>query len=79
MEGSIDVTAGHLPVAYVDAVETVNKIESKRIMAQNMIAARRSLLPAQLLAAVGTLRTAWAGDRIVADWRTGLALHGFDP
>ncbi len=72
-------TAGHLPVAYVDAVETVNKIESKHIMAQNMIAARRSLLPALLFAAVGTLPTAWAGDSIVADWRAGLALQGFDP
>jgi hypothetical protein len=71
--------AGRLPVAHVDAVAPVNKIESKHIMAKNMIAARRSWLPALLSVAVGALSSAWAGDRIVADWRTGLAIHGFDP
>jgi hypothetical protein len=68
----------------VDAVEPVNKTESKRIMAKNMIAARRSVV----LALVGAACAAWAGrparparagDRVASDWRTGLAIHGFDP
>jgi hypothetical protein len=65
----------------VDAVEAVNKTESKRIMAKNMIAARRTALAWALGAAwtAWTARPALSGDRIASDWRTGLAIHGFDP
>ena len=50
-------------------------------MAKNMIAARRTALLWAVRAALAALaaRPALSGDRITSDWRTGLAIHGFDP
>jgi hypothetical protein len=54
-------------------------------MAKIMIAARRSVLRLMLfamltgLARAARASAADAGRRVVVDWRTGLAIHGFDP
>src|SRR5688500_11828831 len=59
-------------------------IESNRIIVENMIATRRDWLRLTLLAGglapgTGWLSSAKADLPIVANWRTGVAIYGFDP